>query len=92
MEALQALVLGRTIEVRLDGAPNDRYGRLKGHAFLKEDDANGWVQGRLLGMGLARAYTLAGHGWACGPRLPTRLASQRHLGGAAAARGDVSTR
>jgi micrococcal nuclease len=61
VEALQGLVLGRTVEVRFDGERNNRYGRLKGHAFLKAEDATSWVQGQLLGMGLARAYTLAGH-------------------------------
>jgi hypothetical protein len=66
-------VLGKTVEVRFDGERNDRYGRLKAHAFLKVDDATGWVQGRLLGMGLARAYTLAGQG-ACWEEL---LAAER---------------
>jgi hypothetical protein len=34
VEALQGLVLGRTIEIRFAGERRDRYGRLKGHAFL----------------------------------------------------------
>lgn len=81
VEALQAHVLGKTVEVRFDGERKDRYGRLKGHAFLKADDANGWVQGRLLGMGLARAYTLAGHR-ACWEELlaAERAASEARLG------------
>ncbi len=39
VEALQALVLGRTIEIRFAGERSDRYGRLKGHAFLA---VRGW--------------------------------------------------
>jgi hypothetical protein len=72
-QALQALVLGKTIEVRFAGERNDRYGRLKGHAFIRTDDSAGWVQGLLLGMGLARAYTLAAHR-ACAAEL---LAAER---------------
>ena len=53
VEALQALVLGKTIEVRFAGERNDRYGRIKGHAFIRTDDGAGWVQGRLL---LRRAW------------------------------------
>jgi len=59
IEALQALVLGRSIEIRFSGGERrDRYGRIKGHALLKADDGTGWVQGRLLTAGLARAYSL----------------------------------
>ena len=61
VEALQGLVLGRTIEIRFASERSDRYGRLKGHAFLAADDAAVWVQGRLLETGLARAYALAVH-------------------------------
>jgi endonuclease YncB( thermonuclease family) len=81
VEALQGLLLGKTVEVRFDGERNDRYGRLKGHAFLKPDDAAGWVQGHLLGMGLARAYTFAGHR-ACWEQLlaAERTAREARLG------------
>lgn len=58
IDALQALVLGRSIEIRFAGERHDRYGRIKGHAFLKTDGGSGWVQGHLLKMGLARAYSL----------------------------------
>ena len=54
-------MLGRTIEIRFAGERSDRYGRLKGHAFLATEDGPVWVQGRLLEMGLARAYALAAH-------------------------------
>jgi endonuclease YncB( thermonuclease family) len=61
VEALQALVSGRTIEIHFAGEPSDRYGRLKGHAFLASEEGTVWVQGRLLEMGLARAYAPAAH-------------------------------
>lgn len=61
VEALQSLVLGRTIEIRFSGERSDRYGRVKGHAFLGSEDGTVWVQGRLLEMGLARAYVPAVH-------------------------------
>ena len=57
-EALRALVLGRSIELRLADERTDRYGRLQAHAFLIEGDARRWVQGALLQRGLARAYAL----------------------------------
>jgi endonuclease YncB( thermonuclease family) len=60
-EALRALVLGRSIELRLVDERTDRYGRLQAHAFLIEGGARRWVQGALLQQGLARAYVLAGH-------------------------------
>ena len=43
IDALQAFVLGKTIEIRFAGERNDRYGRIKGHAVLKTDDGAGWV-------------------------------------------------
>jgi endonuclease YncB( thermonuclease family) len=60
-EALRALVLGKSIELRLlPDERTDRYGRLQAHAFLIEGDARRWVQGALLQRGFARAYALAG--------------------------------
>ena len=59
-EALRALVLGRSVELRFSGERSDRYGRLQAHAFLIEDAARRWVQGALLEQGHARAYALAG--------------------------------
>ena len=44
-EALRALVLGKSIELRFAGERADRYGRLQAHAFLIEDAARRWVQG-----------------------------------------------
>jgi micrococcal nuclease len=58
-DALRALVLGSSIEIRFGGERSDRYGRLQGHAFLKTPEGARWVQGHLLEQGLARAYTLS---------------------------------
>jgi micrococcal nuclease len=67
--ALEKLVLGRSIELAYAGRRTDRYGRLLAHAFIaaplapEQLDAAAeperiWVQAHLLGLGLARAYTL----------------------------------
>jgi micrococcal nuclease len=76
MEALRALVLGKSIELRFGaGARTDRYGRLQAHALVIEGgDARRWVQGLLLQQGLARAYALAGGRSSCGMEL---LAAER---------------
>jgi endonuclease YncB( thermonuclease family) len=65
VEALRALVLGKSIELRFGPERTDRYGRLQAHAFLLEGELNGdkerrWVQGALLQQGFFRAYALAG--------------------------------
>jgi endonuclease YncB( thermonuclease family) len=58
-EALRALVLGKSIELRFGPVRADRYGRLQAHAFLIEGDGRRWIQGTLLQEGHARAYALA---------------------------------
>ena len=62
-EALRGLLLGKTIELRFAaGERTDRYGRLRGHAFLIEPDGRRrWVQRDLVENGLARAYASAGN-------------------------------
>jgi endonuclease YncB( thermonuclease family) len=59
-EALRALVLGKSIALAFAGARTDRYGRLQAHAFLIEGQDRRWVQGHMLGLGLARAYGTSG--------------------------------
>ena len=59
-EALRALVLGKSIELRFARERTDRHGRLQAHALLVEGDARRWVQGALLQQGYARAYAVAG--------------------------------
>ncbi len=81
IDALQALVFGRSIEIRFGGERRDRYGRIKGHAVLKTDDGEGWVQGHLLKAGLARAYSLgADRGCAAALLAAERAAREARLG------------
>lgn len=67
-DALQALALGKSVELGFGGERLDRYGRLQAHVHLIEGDQRRWLQGRLLAQGLARATTLAGNR-ACAPEL-----------------------
>ncbi|HET7155025.1 MAG TPA: thermonuclease family protein [Hyphomicrobiaceae bacterium] len=60
-DALQALVLGKSVVLGFGGARIDRYGRLLAQAYLIEGDQQRWVQGHLLAQGLARATTVAGN-------------------------------
>ncbi|MBF0248225.1 MAG: thermonuclease family protein [Alphaproteobacteria bacterium] len=52
---LEALALGRTVELRLAPTPQDRHGRVLAHVL--EVDGGAWLQGRMLERGLARVYT-----------------------------------
>jgi micrococcal nuclease len=56
---LEALALGKSIEIGFGGERADRYGRLQGHAFIAQAGERRWVQGHMLEQGLARAYALA---------------------------------
>jgi hypothetical protein len=61
IEALSALVLGRSVELANAGRRRDRYGRLLAHLFIDRDGGERvWVQGELLKGGHARAYGLPG--------------------------------
>ena len=60
-DALQALVLGKSVELGFGGERLDRYGRLQAQVHLIEGDQRRWVQGHLLSQGLARATTVAGN-------------------------------
>ena len=73
---LQALVLGKSIELAFGGERTDRYGRLQAHAFIDEGGERRWVQGHLIEQGLARAYTLAGNR-ACADELLARERAAR---------------
>lgn len=53
--ALAALVSGQEVELRPEGRAVDRHGRTLAHLFV----GGVWVQGEMLGRGLARVYTLA---------------------------------
>jgi endonuclease YncB( thermonuclease family) len=54
--ALEAIVLGRTVEVGFGGNHMDRYRRLLAH--LTRDDGV-WIQGAMLEQGMARVYSFA---------------------------------
>lgn len=56
IRALSDLVLGRTVSVHPVTPRTDRYRRLVAHLFVERDNAQRWVQGRLLADGHARAY------------------------------------
>jgi endonuclease YncB( thermonuclease family) len=60
-EALERLLLGRNVELKLAGRQSDRYGRRMAHVFVMSDSEKTWVQGYLLSQGLARAYALDGN-------------------------------
>jgi len=57
--ALERLVLGRSVELAFAGRRSDRYGRLLAHVFVGSGDTRVWVQGHLVREGRARAYALA---------------------------------
>ena len=60
-EDLEALAVGKSVELWFDGERLDRYGRLQAQVYLVEGDQRRWLQGRLLAQGLARAYMVAGN-------------------------------
>lgn len=56
-QELERLTLGKNVQVRYGGARTDRHGRVLGHLFTEEDQV--WVQGAMLGAGMARVYSFA---------------------------------
>lgn len=56
-KALEKLVLGKQVHLRLGARDRDRYGRLLAHAFLGSGDNQTWVQEDLIRQGLAMAYS-----------------------------------
>jgi endonuclease YncB( thermonuclease family) len=75
-DGLRTLVLGKTIAIRFGGERGDRYGRLQGHAFLKAEDGDRWVQAHLLAQGFARAYTLSSNRACAGELLAAESAAR----------------
>lgn len=59
--ALEALVGGRRVTLRYEGRRQDRYGRLLAQLTVESGAGTAWVQARLVGDGLARAYALPGN-------------------------------
>jgi len=52
--ALEAMVLGQTVELVFGGRAMDRHGRLLAHLYGAD---GGWVQGQLISAGMARVYS-----------------------------------
>ena len=61
LKAVSALMVGRTVALAYEGRRKDRYGRLLAQVYLVRDGTRAWVQGALVGRGLARAYGLPGN-------------------------------
>ncbi|MDQ8698541.1 thermonuclease family protein [Hyphomicrobium sp. LHD-15] len=60
-QALEALVLHRTVSLRYDGRRRDRYGRELAQLYVAGPNGTEWVQRALVSAGHARAYALAGN-------------------------------
>lgn len=60
-QALAALVADRAITLRYEGRRRDRYGRVLAQVYVGDGSEAVWVQERLIGDGLARAYALPGN-------------------------------
>ena len=56
--ALEALVLGTSVELGFSGRKTDRYGRQLAHVHVRVGDTRIWLQDYLLRHGHARAYAL----------------------------------
>lgn len=77
---LTRVVQGKTIALAFaSGRRTDRYDRVLAHVFLTDGATPIWLQGRLLEMGLARAYPSAGAG-DCAPALYQREKLARAVG------------
>jgi micrococcal nuclease len=70
-DALEQLVLGKSVELALAGDRADRYERLLAQAVLIDGAERRWVQGHMLEQGYARAYVPPGTR-ACVPELLAR--------------------
>ena len=56
--ALKRLVAGREIELSFEQARTDRHGRLRAQVHVLTPQGRLWVQGEMIGKGLARVYSL----------------------------------
>jgi len=76
---LERLVTGRGLALAFAGPRTDRYGRVLAHGFMREDEADVWLQGRLVEAGMARASPLP-ESDACMQALIARERSARSAG------------
>jgi endonuclease YncB( thermonuclease family) len=58
--ALSALVNGRELTLRHLGRQTDRYSRVSAHVFVRDGDAERWIQAELVAQGLARVSARVG--------------------------------
>jgi endonuclease YncB( thermonuclease family) len=56
-KALSVLVVGKKVELRLNGRKRDRYGRLMAQAFVVNGKDREWVEGKLTAEGLVRVIS-----------------------------------
>lgn len=75
-DALDAMVAGQTVELRYGGARADRHGRVLAQAYVTRDGERIWLQGAMIGLGHARAYSFADN-QACVAALLAREAGAR---------------
>lgn len=57
--ALIDLAEGSPVELRYGGRRTDRYGHLLAHTYILRDGQRLWLQGEMVGRGLARVYSFA---------------------------------
>ncbi len=55
--ALEALALGKSVQLGYGGEEKDRYGRALAHLFIEEGQDRVWAQYQMIGAGLARVYS-----------------------------------
>lgn len=75
-KTLEALLLGRMVDLGYDGRRQDRHGRHLAHLYFTRGDERIWVQSALIERGLARAYSFRGNR-ACARALQRREAQAR---------------
>ena len=78
-EALEALAAHEAIELRFGGSHTDRHGYLLAQVFVGTGENRIWLQGELVGRGLARVYSLPDNR-ACVSELLAREAEARAKG------------
>ena len=77
--ALSDMVQGAEVELRFDGTKTDRHDRALAQVFAVKGEERVWVQGELVGRGLARVYSFPDN-HACAAALLAREAEARAKG------------
>lgn len=79
VDALQAQVLGREVQLRIGERERDRYGRLLTHVYVESGGNEIWVQEVMISAGMAIAYSFADNR-SCVRRLQQAEAKAREAG------------